>query len=144
MNAENDHRNWFQKNWKWAIPSLGCLSVIVVFILLFGAMVGKVTDMFKDSVPYSVGMENLQKNEFVINKLGEPIETDGMFQGNINYEDDFGTADLKIPVKGPKGEGSLMIIAEKNGEKWTYQTMEVSFKDSNEKINLLESFKKIE
>ena len=141
MDLEHDNRNWFQKNWKWAIPSLGCLSVIVAFIMLFGAMVGKVTDMFKDSVPYSVGMETLQKNELVINKLGEPIEPDGMFQGNINYEDDLGTADLKIPVKGPKGEASLMIIAEKNGENWTYQTMEVSFKDSNEKINLLESLK---
>jgi hypothetical protein len=144
MDAENDNRNWFRKNWKWTIPSLGCLSIIIVFILLFGAMVGKVTDMFKDSVPYSVGMEMLQKNELAINKLGEPIEPDGMFQGNINYEDDFGTADLKIPVKGPKGEAILMVIAEKNSEKWTYLTMEVSFKDANEKINLLDNFKVIE
>ena len=89
-------------------------------------------------------MEALQKNELVINKLGKPIETDGMFQGTINYKNDFGAADLKIPIKGPKGEASLMIIAEKNGENWTYQTMEVSFKDSNEKIDLLENFKTIE
>lgn len=139
MDSKQDNRNWFQKNWKWAVPSLGCLTVIVVFILLFGAMVGKVTDMFKDSVPYAVGMETLQKNKLVINKIGEPIEVDGMFQGNINYEDNSGTADLKIPIKGPKGEGTLMIIAEKNGENWTYKTMEVSFKDSKDKINLLDN-----
>lgn len=141
MDTDNNRRNWFQRNWKWAIPSFGCLTIIVVFVLLFSAMVSKVTDMFKDSVPYSVSMETLQKNELVIEKLGEPIEPNGMFQGNINYENDEGTADLKIPVKGPKGEASLLVIAEKKGEHWTYQTMNVSFKDSDETINLIEDLK---
>ena len=141
MDEVYDKRNWFQRNWKWALPSFGCLTIIVVFALLFGAMVSKVTDMFKDSVPYSVSMETLQKNEMVIEKLGEPIEPNGMFQGNINYENDEGTADLKIPVKGPKGEATLLVIAEKKGENWTYQTMNVSFKDSNEIINLIEDLK---
>ena len=141
MDEVYDNRNWFQRNWKWALPSFGCLTIIIVFALLFGAMVSKVTDMFKDSVPYSVSMEALQKNELVIEKLGEPIEPNGMFQGNINYENDEGTADLKIPVKGPKGEATLLVIAEKKGENWTYQTMNVSFKDSNEIINLIEDLK---
>jgi len=66
-------------------------------------MVGKVTNMFKDSVAYSAGMETLQKNELAINKLVKPIERDGMFQGNFNYEDDFGAADLKTPIKVLKG-----------------------------------------
>ena len=112
MEEVDDKKNWFQRNWKWALPSFGCLTVIVVFALLFGAMVSKVTDMFKDSVPYSVSMETLQKNELVIEILGEPIEPNGMFKGNINYENEEGTADLKIPVKGPKGEATLLVIAE--------------------------------
>ena len=130
-------KKWFSRNWKWVVPSVGCLSIIVVFILLFTTMVSKVTGMFKDSVPYTVGMENLLKNEFVIKKLGEPIETDGMFQGNINYVNDQGTADLKIPIKGPKGDATLLIIAEKNESVWIYQTMKVSFKGDDEMINLL-------
>ena len=141
MEEVDDKKNWFQRNWKWALPSFGCLTVIVVFALLFGAMVSKVTDMFKDSVPYSVSMETLQKNELVIEILGEPIEPNGMFKGNINYENEEGTADLKIPVKGPKGEATLLVIAEKKGNNWTYQTMNVSFKDSDETINLIEDLK---
>jgi len=66
-------------------------------------MVGKVTNMFKDSVAYSTGMETLQKNELAINKLVELIERDGMFQGNFNYEANFSATDLKTPVKVPKG-----------------------------------------
>jgi len=131
-------KNWFGRNWKWAVPTFGCLGIIIVFILLFGAMVLKVTGMFKDSVPYETGMENLLKNELVIDQLGEPIETNGMFQGNINYENDNGTADLKIPVKGPNGEATLLIIAEKTGDNWTYQTMKVTFEDSNEEVDLLD------
>lgn len=144
MEEVYDKKNWFQRNWKWALPSFGCLTIIVVFALLFGAMVSKVTDMFKDSVPYSVSMEILQKNELVLEKLGEPIEPNGMFKGNINYQDDQGTADLKIPVKGPKGKATMLVIAEKNGDQWTYQTMNVSFDDSEETINLLEDHKLIE
>ncbi len=141
IEEEVKEKNWFGRNWKWAVPSIGCLSVIIVFILLFTAMVGKVTGMFKDSVPYEVGMENLLKNELVIEKLGEPIEPNGMFQGNINYENDNGTADLKIPVTGPKGEADLLILAEKTGDVWTYQEMKVTFEDSEEVIDLLPSLK---
>ncbi len=141
-------KNWFGRNWKWSLPTFGCLSIIVGTIvtvfLLYGAIETKVTDMFKDSVPYAVGMENLKQNELVIEKLGKPIEPNGMFQGNINYEDDNGTADLKILVKGPKGEATLLVIAEKNGDVWTYQTMKVTFEVDDEIINLLPLLKEAE
>jgi len=139
MEENTEHKNWFGRNWKWAIPSIGCLTIIIVFVMLFGAMVSKVTDMFQDSVPYTVAMESMQQNILVIAQLGEPIEPNGMFQGNINYEDNNGTADLKIPIKGPKGEATLLVIAEKNDDVWTYQTMKVSFEDSDETVDLLDT-----
>lgn len=139
MEENTEQKNWFGRNWKWAIPSIGCLTIIIAFALLFGTMVTKVTDMFQDSVPYTVAMESMQQNTLVIEQLGEPIEPDGMFQGNINYENNNGTADLKIPVKGPKGEATLLVIAKKKNDVWTYQTMKVSFEDSDEIIDLLET-----
>ena len=148
MTEEVTEKNWFGRNWKWSLPTFGCLTIIVgtivTFFLLYGAIETKVTDMFKDSVPYTVGMEKIKQNEFVIEKLGEPIEPNGMFQGNINYEDENGTADLKIPIKGPKGEATLLIIAEKIGETWTYETMTVTFTGSDEVIDLLPLSRQIE
>ena len=141
MEENTEQKNWFGRNWKWAVPSIGCLTIIITFILLFGSMVTKVTDMFQDSVPYTVAMESIQQNILVIEQLGEPIEPNGMFQGNINYENDNGTADLKIPIKGPKGEATLLVIATKSIDVWTYQTMRVSFEDSDETIDLLETVK---
>ncbi len=137
MDENNPTRGWWSANWKWALPSIGCLSIIVVFVLLFGAMVTKVTGMFKDTVPYQHAMELVEVHPDVIAILGEPIETNGMFQGNINFSNDEGTADLKIPIKGPNGEATILVIAEKKGEKWTYETLEVRFEDTEEKINLL-------
>jgi len=145
MEEDKKEKKWFGRNWKWSLPAFGCLSIIVgtivTFFLLYGAIETKVTDMFKDSVPYTIAMENLQKNDIVIEKLGEPIEPNGMIQGNINYEDDLGTADLKIPVKGPKGEADLLVIAEKNDENWTYKTMKVTFEDTKETFDLLDTNK---
>ena len=140
MNENREQKKWFGRNRKWAIPSMGCLTLIVLTIIFASSMVTKLTGVFKDSVPYSVGMENLRKSELVIEALGEPIEANGMFQGNIRYSDDEGNADLMVPVKGPKGEATLLIIAVMNDDVWTYLTMEVSFKDSNETVDLLETF----
>ncbi len=135
---ENQQKNWFGRNRKWVIPSMGCLTLIIITIIFAITMVTKLTGLFKDSVPYTVGMETLQNNEFVIEALGEPIESNGVFEGNIRYNDDDGNADLRVPVKGPKGEASLLIIAVKTNGIWNYQTMEVTIDDTNEKINLLE------
>jgi len=136
-----EQKNWLGRNWKWAVPTFGCLPIIITIVLLFTAMVSEVTSMFKDSVPYSVGMENLMKNELVIEKLGEPIEANGMFQGSINYENGNGTADLKIPVKGPNGEADLLVIAEKKSDVWTYQTMKVIFNETEVALDLLPNLK---
>jgi len=137
MEANKQQKNWFGRNWKWAIPSLGCLTIIVFAIFLAGAMVVKVTDSFKESVPYSDGMAALKSNELVIEEIGEPIEPNGMFQGNVSYSNDGGNADIKVPVKGPKGEATLLVIGEKANGKWVYLKMEVTFSDTDKKIDLL-------
>ena len=144
MDENREQKNWFGRNRKWTIPSMGCLTLIIITIIFASTMVTKLTGVFKDTVPYSVGMENLIKNELVIKALGEPIEANGMFQGNIRYNDDEGNADLMVPVRGPKGEATLLIIAVKNDDVWTYNTMEVTISDTNEKIDLLKTMKIIE
>jgi hypothetical protein len=82
-------------------------------------------------------MSSINNNEYVIEKLGQPIEADGMFQGNINYENNNASADIKVPVKGPKGEGTVTVIAEKENDVWSYQLMQVEINDTDEVINLL-------
>lgn len=137
MNENLNKKNWFGRNWAWAIPSLGCLTIIVAIVMLAGAIFTKVTGMFEDSIPYTLGMKTLKSNELVIEKLGEPIEVNGKIEGNIFLEDEKGSEDLLIPIKGPKGEATLLIIAEKYNNVWTYQKIEVTFEKDEEILNLL-------
>jgi len=135
---EHQQKNWFGRNWKWAVPSIGCLSLIIITVIFASTMVMKLTGLFKDSEPYQTGMETLTKNELVIEILGEPIETNGNIEGKVSYNNEDGNVDLKVPVKGPKGEATLIVIAEKKDGEWVYHIMEVSINDTNEKIDLLD------
>jgi len=74
----------------------------------------------------------------VIAALGDNVDTDGMFSGSISIDDEGGNADFTIPLKGDKGKGSLVVKAEKIGGEWTYETLYVLIKDSQEQINLLD------
>ncbi len=137
MDEQTYQKNWFGRNWKWAVPTFGCLTIIILAIVFAGTLFLGVTTMFKDSIPYKEAMTSLKSNETVIAQLGEPIETNGMIKGNIDIKGNQGSADYKIPVKGPKGEATLMVIAEKFNGNWKYEILQVTFDESGEKIDLL-------
>jgi hypothetical protein len=136
-------KNWFSKNWKWAIPTFGCLTIIVLAFVFGIALYKGASQLLKDTEPYEMAMSAMNNNELVIASLGQPIEADGMFQGNVNYGNNTASADIKVPVKGPKGEGTLLVIAEKENDIWTYRLMQVEIDDSDTIINLLDENNKV-
>ncbi|NNM23191.1 MAG: hypothetical protein HKO54_06540 [Flavobacteriaceae bacterium] len=139
MEEQIEHKNWFGRNWKWVVPTGGCLLVIIVIILFVGSIFWGVTSMFSESAPYQEAMSRVQANEQVIQQLGEPIEQHGMSSGNINISNGRKSANLNIPIEGPKGEATITVIATGRGDDWTYQTMTVEFADTGEYLNLLET-----
>ncbi|MFT4699310.1 MAG: hypothetical protein ACI9SJ_002476 [Flavobacteriaceae bacterium] len=30
---EEQRKNWFGRNWKWAVPTFGCLTIIILSIV---------------------------------------------------------------------------------------------------------------
>ncbi|MNT77742.1 Cytochrome oxidase complex assembly protein 1 [compost metagenome] len=81
-------------------------------------------------------MTAVQNNTLVVEKLGSPIETDGMVSGNVTSTNDVRTCDVQVPIKGPKGKGTLFVVGEKRG-KWKYSEMSVYIENTDEKIDLL-------
>jgi len=71
-------------------------------------------------------------------QLGAPVETAGIMQGNISTTNNSGEVDIKIPLKGPKGRGSVTIKGQKIDGEWFYEEFYVIIKETNEKINLLD------
>lgn len=128
-------KSWWNRNWKWFVPT-GCLSLLVLFALFIAGIFFEVTSIIKDSDAYKESITAVQNNKIVVEKLGSPIETDGMVSGSVASTNDVRTCDVQIPIKGPKGKGTLFVVGEKRG-KWKYREMSVYIKSTDEKIDLL-------
>lgn len=131
-----EYPNWWKRNWKWAVPVGGCLSLIVVFIVFIGSIFYGVTAVLEESQPYEYALETINQDEEITNTLGSPILKDGMIQGSYNNSNGIKTADMKIPVSGPKGSGTLFVKATGEDDNWTYNEIRVEIKD-DESIDLL-------
>lgn len=102
------------------------MGLFVYFV--FGAM--KKSDVFVEAVARA------QQSPEVQAALGTPIETGWMIQGSFNYENGSGTANFNVPLKGPKGDGTLIAVGEKAvGGPWIYSQLEAALPDGT-KVNL--------
>ena len=126
-------------NKKWIFWGCGgCLGLLVIggiaAFFIFKGIIG----LLEQSPPYQDGLAKAQSSAEVKAALGEPIETDGMVSGNINYNNDTGNADLIVPIKGPKGTGTLHIKSAKaSGQNWSSSTLSVT-PQGGQPIDLLE------
>lgn len=132
------HPSWWKRNWKWFVPVGGCLTLIMLCIALIAAGIFGVSKMFSGSEPYSYALAQTTTNEQVIELLGEPIETNGLMQGSINFSNGDGDADMAIPIKGPRGTGKIYVVGTKRNDIWTYSELEVRIEENSEVINLLD------
>ncbi|MDT7831509.1 cytochrome c oxidase assembly factor Coa1 family protein [Flavobacteriaceae bacterium S356] len=128
-------KSWFRRNWTWFVPTMGCGTIIILFIL---GIVG-IFSLISGSEPTQHGLEKASNDPQVIKFLGEPIEKYGLPTGEMTYNSDSGSRiDFIVPIEGPKGKGSLIVKGYKENETWVYQKLYVHIKETNEKINLLD------
>jgi hypothetical protein len=73
----------------------------------------------------------------VIEALGSPIR-DGLFvSGRTNLNGASGEANLAIPIYGPKGKGTLYVVAEKSVGFWNYSNLVVEVSRTKKRMDLL-------
>ena len=132
--------NWWTRNWKWFVPT-GCLTLFILFaaftacivLIVFSAL--KSTDVYKDAVAQA------KRNDAVIEALGSPIKEGLLVSGDSKVDGGSGSANLSIPISGPKGDGTIFLEAKKSAGRWKYSTLVVKIKRSGEQIDLLEEMK---
>ncbi|WP_290701808.1 cytochrome c oxidase assembly factor Coa1 family protein [Lacinutrix sp.] len=98
----------------------------------------KISDSIEETEPYSHAFSLAIENDNFIAFLGEPIETNGMGSTNYSYKNESITSKLRIPIKGPKEEGSIVVDAEKINDEWVYNLLYVEIDGETETINLIE------
>ena len=93
--------------------------LVILFIIPLSAEVNK---MMKDSGAFKLTMSTAQASPCVSAKLGLPLES-GSISGAFTESPSDGSADLSIPVKGPKGKGTLDVQANKLKGDWKIESL---------------------
>ena len=130
-------RSWWSRHWKWVVP----VSVVAPILVCGGFMTLVVTmafGMIKSSGPYEEAVAAARGDTAVVAALGLPIEEGFFVMGSIEVSPSSGYAELAIPISGPKGGGTIFVVAEKYSGTWTYDQMEVSVDATGEWIDLLD------
>ena len=114
----------------------GCLGLVVlgvafsVGIYFFAMSVIQKTDVYADA------FKRVQNSAEIQGALGTPITTGWTFSGSVNYHNGTGDANFTVPVTGPKGEGTMVVKADKSsGAAWQYAVLEVRLPDGR-KVDL--------
>jgi hypothetical protein len=129
-------RNWWQRNWKWVVPT-GCLSIIILLALFIAGVAGIVFTALKSSDVYREAVARAEAHPAVRDALGEPIRTGWYVSGNLETNNASGQADIAIPLKGSQRNGTLYAVATKSAGNWTYETLEVEVEGQDGRIDLL-------
>jgi hypothetical protein len=127
---------WWSRNWKWFIPTL----FFVIFVLpltMCGGIVYFVMSTLKNSDVARESLARAQSNSVLMEKLGAPIQMGAWIGGSVNENTTTGgRANLVIPISGPKGKGTLFVVARKTSNEWQYVVMHVMVQGGGT-VNLL-------
>jgi hypothetical protein len=108
------------KRRKLGIGTLAAASLVVLFAIpLFFA----VEEMMRGSDAYRLTLNKAQASPCVTNALGSPLKPGWMMEGSITESSIEGSADLTIPVRGPKGKGNLDMRAKKVSGNWRIDSL---------------------
>lgn len=115
--------------------------LFIVVIVFVGSVFVGVTGLLSDSPAYIDSMNRASTNKTLIEKIGEPIEQNGIMGGSVKYANGENSADLTIPIKGNKGKATIRVEGSGSDNNWTYTKMEVYISETDDIIDLLSTQK---
>ena len=129
--------NWWGRNWKWFVPTV-CLLVIMFFCSFIGLIFYGVTSMMKSTDAYQMALQEAKSSPEVVAAIGKPIVEGFFTTGSINTSGSSGSADMAIPISGPKGEAKIYVSAKQSAGKWTFNDLVVEIDKTHQRIDLLQ------
>jgi hypothetical protein len=135
-------KSWWERNWKWFLPTSIVLISLVLGILFTSAIDGNLTDIaqaYSEQSLYEKAIEKAKTNTRVLEVMGtiEPIDQLAILEGNVMYSNNNKAVAVSVRIKGTKGKGKMDIAAVKNGKGWEYKKISIRIKDPKEEIQIL-------
>jgi hypothetical protein len=138
LHPEPMKRSWLERNALWKIP-LGCV-ILLGLLATFGISVMTViTSSFRRSEVYKQAMAQAAASPQVREQIGEPITPAWLISGEMHVSGSGGTANMIIPISGPRGRGRIHAVAQKSGGVWRFTWLRVDVTNQSAAIDLLSS-----
>ncbi len=128
-------KSWLERNARWKIP-LGCVTLLFLMAVFGGTLVTVIVSSFRSSDAYQQALAEATRNSQVRDYLGEPVKPGWFISGQISVSGSTGSADLSIPISGPRGKGAIRAVANKKGV-WKFTYLQVTIEGQTDPINLL-------
>jgi Cytochrome oxidase complex assembly protein 1 len=121
-------RSFLSNKGKWAVG----ISVGVAFLLCIG-----IIGLIGSSEVCRLGVQQAQSNSAVAARLGEPIKQGFVVGGSIKMSGSSGSANLEIPLSGPRASGTLYAVAERRVGTWKFETLQLAVRGDPNRVDLL-------
>lgn len=145
LGAKGNEWSWNNKDWasveefhraqkRWAIAGLSLWAVFVTFVVVVPiGLLGwgvktewpQITEMFKDFGPHrkfcNYALQEAERNPRLTEQLGAPLLPNGPSETYAGK----GYFETAIPVRGPKGEGTLYVRTREKNEELQLEKAEV-------------------
>lgn len=143
MNELIEDKSWLKRNWKWFTPLIGLflIAIGIFFTSGLGNNIADITKAYSDSSLYENALKEAQKNERVKEVLGslEPIDNMAILEGFVEYLNNNNSVNTSVRVKGSKGNGKMDIFANREGENWEYEKVNIRIKEPKETIQIIKN-----
>lgn len=93
-------------------------ALVATLVLYCGALLFAIEGELKSFDIYKMSLKGAEDSPCVAAELGSPLTPGWMVTGGTEESSESGSANLNIPVRGPKGKGSLEMLAEKRDGVW--------------------------
>jgi len=130
-------RSWFSRHPGLAIGG-GCailFGAALTFVLVLAFFV---FGMLRNSDPAKMAIQRAEANPVVASRLGTPLKMGLFVSGNVNVTGSSGHSELQIPVIGPRGKGTIYLIANKSLGRWEFSALEIALNNDTQRIDLLQ------
>lgn len=103
----------------------GCATLALMVVILIAGIFYFVFSSVRKTEPFQLTLLAAQSSPEIRTQLGEPITLGFLFSGSVNWHNGSGTADVQIPLNGPKGSITIHTIGTQSpGAPWNFSKME--------------------
>jgi hypothetical protein len=131
---------WWSRNWVRVLV-VGTGGAVVLFFAGIAFIVVGAFAVIRSSGACQEAMARAGASPAVLQALGAPLEVGWFVTGTL---DPGRSADITIPVTGPRGTARIHVVASKATGKWVFSTLTVKLRATGGQISLVEAAGKLD